>query len=479
MGGMNISPPTPESLVLEASGAALGDKRLGRRLVSIVEAVARSPGDSFPELAASDSELEATYRFFSNPRVDWQDVLGPHFEATSNRAAQFETIRVLHDPTDFYFSGESVRKGLGHMSRGQGFFGRFALALSPGPEQIPLGLLGVSALFRKAPAQKKRTHLEATRASHQKPPEERESRLWFEMAEESQGRLPSGVGAIHIMDRQADAYLAIENLLAGRCRFVIRASHDRHLRKRGQGRNSPARISEALERAEGVLLREVSLSRRSPERATKQHRAREARMATLHVRAHSVVLARTSHAMQLAKARELRVNAVQVFEPNPPIGEEPIEWTLLTTEPINTLEEMAAVVDHYRARWVIEEYFKALKTGCAYEKRQLESAHALLNALAMLAPIAWRLLVLRTLSRHQPDLPARTVFRLDELNLLRRLSKRVTLSNAPTVREAMLAIAGLGGHIKHNGDPGWMVLGRGYDSFLAAYAGWAAARAEK
>jgi hypothetical protein len=47
-------------------------------------------------------------------------------------------------------------------------------------------------------------------------------------------------------------------------------------------------------------------------------------------------------------------------------------------------------VDCYRGRWTIEEYFKALKTGCQYERRQLETAHSLLNALAILAPVAWR-----------------------------------------------------------------------------------------
>jgi len=42
----------------------------------------------------------------------------------------------------------------------------------------------------------------------------------------------------------------------------------------------------------------------------------------------------------------------------------------------------------------------------------------------------------------------------------------VSLSRKPTIREAMLAIAAEGGHIKNNGDPGWLVLGRGYEKLL-------------
>src|SRR3954469_21374678 len=56
---------------------------------------------------------------------------------------------------------------------------------------------------------------------------------------------------------------------------------------------------------------------------------------------------------------------------SPPVGETAIEWMLFTSEPIGTLAEIEAVVAHYPARWIIEEYFKALKTGCAFEKRQL------------------------------------------------------------------------------------------------------------
>ena len=93
----------------------------------------------------------------------------------------------------------------------------------------------------------------------------------------------------------------------------------------------------------------------------------------------------------------LRLNVIHVFERKPPKGQPAVEWFLLTNLPIDSDEAIAFAVDCYRARWTIEEFFKALKTGCQFEKRQLESAHSLLNALAILAPVAWRLLLLRHL----------------------------------------------------------------------------------
>ena len=123
------------------------------------------------------------------------------------------------------------------------------------------------------------------------------------------------------------------------------------------------------------------------------------------------------------------------------------------------------MIEAYRARWIIEEYFRALKQGCAYEKRQLENVHAIINALAIFVPIAWQLMALRNAARIDLDLPATKVLDRLKLQLLQRHPK-LRLPPRPTSRDAMLAIAQLGGHIKNNGDPGWIVLGRGYDRML-------------
>ena len=101
----------------------------------------------------------------------------------------------------------------------------------------------------------------------------------------------------------------------------------------------------------------------------------------------------------------LAVHVVAVSERETPPGEEPIEWRLITTEPVDTVDQVLRIVEWYRTRWVIEEFFKALKTGCAYEKRQLESLATLVIALALLAPIAWQLLLLRHLARRTPAGP--------------------------------------------------------------------------
>jgi hypothetical protein len=171
--------------------------------------------------------------------------------------------------------------------------------------------------------------------------------------------------------------------------------------------------------------------------------------------------------------RSRSVARIHVFECKPPPGQPAVEWFLLTNLPIDNDEKIGFAVDCYRTRWAIEEYFKALKTGCQFEKRQLESAHSLLNALAILAPVAWRLLLLRHLARAPKPGPASNALTTKQLQVLRAVAKK-PLPPKLNARDAMLAVAKLGGHLKNNGDPGWLVLGRGMHDLLLLELGWRA-----
>ena len=161
-----------------------------------------------------------------------------------------------------------------------------------------------------------------------------------------------------------------------------------------------------------------------------------------------------------------------MYEENPPKGEPAVEWILLTTLPIKTRKQIERIVDIYRARWLIEEFFKAVKTGCRYEQLQLESYSTLTNALAIVLPVAWQMLLLRQLSR-EAEAPASAVLTSVQLQVLKAISP-TKLSSRPTSREVLMAIAALGGHIKNNGDPGWLVLYRGFRDLMMLERGWQA-----
>jgi hypothetical protein len=243
-----------------------------------------------------------------------------------------------------------------------------------------------------------------------------------------------------------------------------------------------ARLGELLS-VEHASERRVFLNRRPRiawDKLRKIHPPREERETTLFFAAEQVVLPRPA-LTNLSKARlahmpeNLQLNAVRVWEPEPPNGEQPVEWLLLTNEPIDTADDVYAIVDHYRARWTIEEYFKALKTGCAFERRQLQDYESILNALGVFAPLAYHVLLLRTQARAQPDAPAITVVSADQIDVLRALGRRKLPAN-PSARDVLLAVAALGGHIKYAPDPGWLTIARGFEDLELLTAGWVAAK---
>lgn len=450
------------TLSMEFEAADLGDERLNRRLVSLAGRVADRPGESFPKML-DDAELEAAYRFFGNDQVTPEAILAPHFRQSARRAADVERVIVVHDTTAFEFGGQAKREGLGHLIKpsAQGFFGHFSLAIGADGSRRPLGLLGLETVFRLG---KPVGHKQWKRDKKLG-----ESARWVRGVDAAEQLLGRPGCAIHVTDREGDQYALLSNLVEGGRAFVIRSFQDRRL-----AGEDKARLRAVAATAQVSVRREVPLSPRSkiPGPKGERHPARRQRIAKLSFAATSIELPRTRDASQFSPA-VLALNVIHVVERRPPRGQVPVEWFLLTNLPVLDDESILFAVDCYRARWTIEEYFKALKTGCQYERRQLESAHSLLNALAILAPVAWRLLLLRHLARAEPIAAASNALTPKQLEVLRAVSKK-PLRARPNAREAMLAVAALGGHIKTNGDPGWLVVGRGMHDLLLLELGWRA-----
>jgi hypothetical protein len=447
------------SLPDEFADALLPDERLLGRLEAIAQAVERCPSEGFPVAFGRTAELEGAYRFFNNERVVASQVFASHFGATVGRCEREKKVLVVHDSTECAFSGD--RDGLYKLSnQRRGFIGHFSMALSADGTRRPLGTLAYATLKRveKNP--------DDTWIKRFNDPT-KESLRWFAGVDAAERHLGGRASAVHVMDREGDSWELFQHLLDGGHAFVIRLSKERALPGGGK-------LSAALADAPVVLHREVKLSERPDDEkrpaAKRKHPAREERLATLGVSAVSVDFRRPKHIADAPPS--LAVNVVHVHELGAPDGADPVEWRLVTNLPIDDAASIAFVVDAYRARWVIEEFFKSLKTGCSFLKRQAESLAVLERILAVYTPAAWRLLLLRWVSRHSPDAPAETVVTPVQLQCLRYAVRRTKFSSRPTAREAALAVAELGGHILNNGEPGWLVLGRGLDRLAEREMGW-------
>lgn len=458
----------------EFSGVDLGDRRLTNRLVEFALSAVERPTESIPKMFKTSAEVEGAYRFLRNEKVSFDKVLGPHTERTSARVALEQESLIIHDWSEFGFN--TKRDGLGFLtgskSAGDGFYCHLSLAASF-PLVRPLGVIATEIIIKD----KIKGYLSPAK---RRKDETRKSLWWERGIEASRQALSNPDKVIHVADREGDIYELLNKLSgnsegARRTRFVIRANHNRKVVREEKAEF----LSEVLEtsRKEVKFKREVNLSARANNvlpRDKKRHPARTKRIAHLEVTSTSVELVRGHHHGARFKER-LAINVVHVFEPNPPLNEEAIEWKLYTNEPIETIEQVEKVIDIYRARWLIEEYFKALKTGCAFESRQLESKQTILNALAIFIPVAWQLLLLRSEANNRPDSPATIALNPTQILVLRAVCKN-KLPELPTVSEALLAVARLGGHLKQNGPPGWQTLSKGFSHLLTMEMGWLAAQ---
>jgi hypothetical protein len=465
----------------EFAGLELGDRRLETRTAKVVACLAKAPEKSLPQAMADDAELQAAYRLMSNRRVSVAALLGPHVSHAATRVADAAECIVAHDTTEFEFGGSIMREGLGNLRtpNDQGFLAHISFAVDA-DSQRPLGTLAVFTWTRKLGVKSRRNAAGNKKSGRDYAKESgKESARWYQQVEAAANAVEDPGKLIHVMDREADAYELLSKMAANGHRVVVRLRVDRAARN--PETLQPEHVRALAERAPDEVLLEVPISRRAKTTvpaAAKTFGEREARVAKLAFRATTIEIRRPSYVDKNSHPDWLRINVVQVHEIDCPEDQEPVEWTLLTSEPIDTPEAIRRAVRLYQGRWLIEEFFKALKTGCEYEKSQLESYGALLNLLAICLPIAWQLLLLRNLARTEPDAPATQVLTPTQIEVLRNQS-RLPIPHNPTVGVVALAVAVMGGYIRSRRPYGWLTLGRGLEKLITLTAGWIAAKAQE
>ena len=146
---------------------------------------------------------------------------------------------------------------------------------------------------------------------------------------------------------------------------------------------------------------------------------------------------------------------------------EPLHWIVLTSLPCATLAQARRVAGRYTARWWIEEYHKALKSGTDAEASQLERGCRLTSLIAVLAVVAVRLLSIKMLARSRPEsLAAAASFGPAMLAILE--PKLGPPKGGWTNQNVLTATARLGGFLarKHDGLPGWQTIWRGWQRLM-------------
>jgi len=436
---------------IEFGFAQLGDQRRNRRLVNIATHLAHNPGGTLPQAFPDWAELKAAYRFFDQSGVTFEQVLAPHLERTRQSCRHSGEYLLIEDTTLLDFCKRPACQDLGYIGDGgRGFELHSTLAvrvegwtLEQRPEGIAVGL------FHQQCRAPRLCPKDETRKQRLSRP--RKSQQWAACLK-SAGRPAPGVQWIYVADREGDCYETLKNCQIHGVDFVIRACQDRCLAPDGE------RLRQTL--ASAPLLGRMTGEIRS-------RGGQPARTAIVELRSLRVDLEGPWRPGGWQPALK-DVGVVEVREVDyPPEVKEPLHWILLTSLPCQTLVQAQRVVGRYTARWWIEEYHKALKSGAGVEESQLERAYRLESLIAVLAVVAVRLLNTKMLARSRPEtFEAAASFGPQMLALLeQKLGKP---KGGWTNQNVLVATARLGGFLarKHDGLPGWQTIWRGWQRLM-------------
>lgn len=427
--------------------AELGDVRRTRRLVQLAEAVVRHPGGTLPDKVNHPASLKALYRLMNCDAVTHEAVYAPSRRRTLQRMAEVDgTVLVIHDGTEMDYSGLKSVEGLGQIGngKGRGYLVHNALAVVAETRDV-IGL--VYQKLAKRPKVKKNE----TRTQRRDRPD-RESRLWKQASQTIPAPAP-GRRQVEVADRGADLLEFIDFVEGAGKSYLVRSKHNRKIYLENGEETKLHDYARQLPAASHQTI-EVPASKTQP-----------ARTATVSIAWAKVTLQIPVQPRGEVRGIPLTTWVVCVREVDSPTGVQPVEWILLTNVPVNCLQDAEERIAWYECRWIIEEYHKALKTGCGIETLQFTTEKGLKPAIAFLSVIALFLLNLRNASR-QPDAhqrPATDLFPaayVVALSLWRYQQPRENL----TVHEFYYALARMGGHQnrKHDHRPGWLVLWRGW-----------------
>ncbi len=423
-----------EGITAELEGIDLGDKRLNKRSVKLIETLAADPQASINAACDGWSDTIAAYRFFDNEAVKPNQILQPHIDATKRRMSEHDVILIVQDTTEFDFTPHPPEDArcLNNVSR-LGFYDQTHLAVTP--EGLSLGVVGAEQFDRAAES------LGKTDQRSKFPIEKKESFRWltgYRLASQLAGEL-SQTRIVSIADCEADIYdifLAAEQHSTP-ADFIIRAKIDRCTPERDPdcGPAVYRKVRDEVSAAELRTMRTIHL----PATPT-----RKARQAELEIRAIEVQV-KPPHARSGLPA--VTYNVVLVEEINGPHDGTDVSWLLITSLPIDSVQEILRVIDYYVTRWSIEIYFRILKTGCKVEEIQLETIDRVKKCLAFYKIIAWRVMYLTYLNRECPEVPCTALFTESEWKSVWSVTTKQKLpKRPPTLGEFMPLLTQLGGY---------------------------------
>jgi hypothetical protein len=421
-------------------------ERTKKRIIRTITTLSKKPELSISAASENTAEAKAIYRLLGNKKFTSKVVISSHKESTikiiKNRNEKI--ILSVQDTTELDYTNLKATKGLGVRGTKTGTKGLIThSAIAVNTEGIVLGLLEQKIWARKAEEHGKR------KDRAKKKIEEKESYKWLECMENVSNGMPTKMMVVHVCDRESDIYEFLDKAKKEEHKFLIRANHNRQIENNERLFNKVETSNVA-----GILEAEIPRDTR---------KGKQKRTATFEIRYDKINIVAPKNK---GKEETIEVQIVLAKEINAPEGIEPIKWYLLTNIEIANVSEAIEKVQWYVHRWKIERFHYVLKSGCNIEKLQEREAEKIKKLVTLYSIISIQILTMTYLSRVYPKDSCEELFTKKEWSILYCISNKSKKppQTAPTIKEAILYIAKLGGFLgrKSDGDPGVKAIWRGY-----------------
>lgn len=443
----------------EMVGCEFEDVRHRKRLRQLLEQLSDRVGSTTPWASQDWANAKAAYRFFANERISEANILAGHFGSTRERFASHgkSLALILHDTTELSYrhedaepigilkkipAGPPVRPGRPRFHTSCGILMHSSLVTTV--DGLPLGLAAIKFWnrdkFHGANALKRK--INPTRV----PIEQKESIRWLENLRQSTELLGEPGRCVHIGDRESDIYELFCLARQLGTHFLVRTCVDR------LAADGDTTIAAEMNRSEMRGLHAIKV----------RNRRGEATTAVLEMRFRRIVVRPPRDKEK--NYPELVLTAIHARERGKVKGREKIDWKLLTDLPVRSCLDAIEKLEWYAQRWKIETFHKILKSGCRAEEARLRTAERLVNLVAILCILSWRIFWITMLNRTSPGASPHEAFtELDQYLLDERLPDKHHAPREPSIAHYVVKLARLGGYLAraHDRPPGNTVIWRG------------------
>ena len=450
---------------------SFNDKRLGERANSLQEAMNTRETCVVQRLSTARSEQNAYYRFLNNERVRESELI-ENMATRCNEQVIGRHVLSIQDTTEVNLTSHRSRlkqgSGIGPLGNSEciGFFMHPSLVIDADMYHL-LGFADVKIWNRPENNPDK-----FERNYQQLPIEEKESYKWIESARASKQALQSAELITVVEDREGDIYDQFVSIPDERTHLLVRSCQNRRT-------SSNVRLHEFIHSKNCTSKYELQI-------AGDIRNNRKGRVAEIEVRYGQAQVKKPQGSTNPHAPNELELHMVEACEANPPKGEKPVIWRLITTHHIENHKQACQIVEWYKQRWQIEQVFRLLKQkGMGIETSEMEQGWAIRKLTIMLLDTVLKIMQMHHSFHKEEDemhQPAGAAFSKAEIECLKHINpklegyteKQKNHDPPESMAWASWIIARLGSWhgYKSQKPPGVYTFKRGLERFLTMFEGW-------